>query len=402
MAYGRRDLNIPLDAVPHSGETRRVWLFGRAGSEATMPVRRDKRTGAWIFQVTVKMPDGTRKRLFGTPGVPGRYHDLARTQVGAREAERRAIAEAMSGKSLVEAARVMEAPSKTIREHSVTFLATYKPESKPATKRDRELSVRHLLPCFGERTIEQLRPEDIGAYVAAELKRGASRKTINGRLSVLSSLIRYVTGEKSKLRLNTGGKPAKVHAVDPADVERLLAACTDDRYRAVILLASEAGLRIGEIRGLQWGDIRDGKLTVQRALDKETGEALKPKHDKVRTVPLSPRVTEALAKLPRRALWVLSRPDGGPLNYDELNHAVNVLYKRAGVTRPPMPVHCLRHTFGTVMARRVPLPVLRELMGHEDISTTMRYVDVGEADKRDAIALVFGASHAQAAGENAT
>jgi hypothetical protein len=30
-------------------------------------------------------------------------------------------------------------------------------------------------------------------------------------------------------------------------------------------------------------------------------------------------------------------------------------------------------------------------MGHADISTTMRYVDVSEDDKRDAIATVFGA-----------
>lgn len=29
-------------------------------------------------------------------------------------------------------------------------------------------------------------------------------------------------------------------------------------------------------------------------------------------------------------------------------------------------------------------------MGHEDISTTMQYADVGEADKRDAVAAVFG------------
>lgn len=42
------------------------------------------------------------------------------------------------------------------------------------------------------------------------------------------------------------------------------------------------------------------------------------------------------------------------------------------------------------MARRVPLPVLRDLMGHEEIATTMRYVDVGESDKRDAIAAAFG------------
>ena len=29
-------------------------------------------------------------------------------------------------------------------------------------------------------------------------------------------------------------------------------------------------------------------------------------------------------------------------------------------------------------------------MGHADVQTTMRYVDVAEDDKRDAIALVFG------------
>jgi integrase len=367
-----------------------------------MPVRRDKRTGAWIFQVTVKHADGTRKRIFGTPGISGPYHDLARTRVGAIEAERRAISEAMTGMPHLAAAATEEAP-KTIREHAVTFLATYKPELKPATKRDRELSVRHLLPHFGDMAIEQLKAEHIGAYVAAELKRDVTRKTINGRLAVLSSLIRFATGEKSKLRLNTGGKPAKVHAVDPTDVEKLLNACTDDRYRAVILLASEAGLRVGEIRGLQWGDVRDGQLTVRRALDKETGQALRPKHDKERTVPLSLRIAEVLAILPRRALWVVCRPDGGPLNYDELNHAVNAIYSRAKVTRPLKPVHCMRHTFGTVMARRVPLPVLRDLMGHEEISTTMRYVDVGEADKREAIALVFGAaSPVQAASEVAT
>jgi integrase len=318
-----------------------------------MPVRRDKRTGAWIFQATVKFADGTRKRIFGTPGVPGPYHDLARTRVGAIEAERRAISEAILGKPQV-VAPALEAPQgQTIREHSETFLETYKPESKPSTKRNRAQSINHLLPFFGDKTIDHLRAEDVGAYVAAELKRGRKQKTINGHLAVLSSLIKFVTGEKSKLRLNVGGKPTKIQAVEPADVERLLDACKDARYRAVILLAYEAGLRAGEIRGLQWTDIKDGQLTIRRALDKETGASLRPKHDKERTVPLSSRIIETLATLPRRALWVVCRPDGCALNYDELNHAVNALYARSKVTRPLKPLHCLRHTFGTVMARRV-------------------------------------------------
>lgn len=57
----------------------------------------------------------------------------------------------------------------------------------------------------------------------------------------------------------------------------------------------------------------------------------------------------------------------------------------------------MRHTFGTVMAKRVPLPVLRDLMGHSDVQTTLRYVDVCEDQKRDAIAKVFGVGGQRAA-----
>jgi hypothetical protein len=63
-----------------------------------MPVRRDPRTGRWFFRTIVKLSDGTKLRLYGTPGVPGPYHDLAATKVGALEAEQRAIREALAPK----------------------------------------------------------------------------------------------------------------------------------------------------------------------------------------------------------------------------------------------------------------------------------------------------------------
>jgi len=69
---------------------------------------------------------------------------------------------------------------------------------------------------------------------------------------------------------------------------------------------------------------------------------------------------------------------------------VDAIYDRAKVVRPKKAMHCLRHTFGTEMAKRVPLPVLQELLGHEDVKTTMQYVDVSEAQKREAIAAVWG------------
>jgi multimeric flavodoxin WrbA len=73
------------------------------------------------------------------------------------------------------------------------------------------------------------------------------------------------------------------------------------------------------------------------------------------------------------------------------------LYVRAGVAVPAseagvtMPWHSLRHTFGTACAGRgVPLATLRDLMGHEKIETTLRYVQVSNREKRAAIELAFG------------
>jgi hypothetical protein len=165
-----------------------VWSFvRREGRAVTMPVRRDKRTGGWIFQATVRFADRTRKRIFGTPGVPGPYQDLSRSRVGALEAERRAISEAMHGKPLEAATVTKEAP-KTIEEHAEKFVDTYKPGSKPSEKREkRRVLKRHLLPFFGAKTIEGLKQTDVDTYAKSELDRGMAIKTVNNQLAVLST-----------------------------------------------------------------------------------------------------------------------------------------------------------------------------------------------------------------------
>ena len=363
-----------------------------------MSVKRDRRTGGWFFRTVLRFADGRKERVFGTPGTPGPYQDLANTKVGAQAAEDRAKVMALTGQlpAIESPAPATEAPpTKTIREHAENFVETYKPGSKPSEKREKQRVLdSHLLPVFGDKRIEELTQANIDAFAKSELDRGMAVKTVNNRLAVLSTLIKYVTGERSKLRFKLDGMVGEIHAVDPADVEKLLHpdAIEDARYRAVILLASEAGLRVGEIRGLQWTDITDGQLTVRRALDKQTNEAVPPKHNKARKVPLSPRLAAALDAVPKRGLWVIAEVDGGFVMYDRMSQIVNEMYERAEVARPPKPLHCLRHTFGTVMARSVPLPVLRDLMGHADIATTMRYIDVGEQDKRNAIKAVFGGS----------
>ena len=378
-----------------------------------MPVKRDPRTGRWFFRAVVKYPDGRRERIFGTPGVPGPYQDLAPNQTGAKAAEERAKAHALVGKSLVAPiSNPTTAEVPTLREYAETFLANYLPGQKPRElKGKRHVLYGHLLPAFGTMRLDEIRQTDVDAFARGVLKRRSrktgkpiSRKTVNNRLAVLSTLLRYAHENglipKPTLRCFVGGglkaRDAEVLPVPAEDVARLIASATDDRLRVAVLLASEAGLRVGEIRGLQWGDVKGGTLRVNRAIDTDSNVGL-PKHDKRRDVPLSPALGLALETLPRRGLWVVCDHDGRAIGYEAALDRLRALYDRAGVTIPvsesgiSMPWHSLRHTFGTECAGRgVPLATLKELMGHEKIETTLRYVKVTAAAKRDAIALAFG------------
>jgi integrase len=70
-------------------------------------------------------------------------------------------------------------------------------------------------------------------------------------------------------------------------------------------------------------------------------------------------------------------------------------------TGQTMPWHSLRHTFGTECAAQgVPIPTLRDLMGHTDVKTTMRYVTVTGDDRRNAIRRAFGQQAGNRLGAN--
>lgn len=373
-----------------------------------MSVFRDDKTRRWMFRGVVRFADGRRARMSGTPAAPGLYQDLANTKEGALAAESRCKLLALTGKLYVDGTPIEAAPPPraevpTLREYAGTFTAFYRPGSKPShLASNRQIVYGHLVPAFGDLRLDQIRQADVDAFAKAELRRCAA-KTVNNRLAVLSSLLRYAAengaAPPSALRcfVDGGDRPndGEIAAVPDADVERLVAAAADPFLRVAVLLASDAGLRNGELRALQHGDLRDGEARIVRAFDVRDNLGL-PKHSKRRVVPLTARLAAELEALPRRGLWVLARPDGEHLGYYASRDTLRALYVAAGVEVPrtgdgaTMPWHSLRHSFGTrCHDRGVPIGVVQELMGHADIKTTRRYFTVTPAAKRDAIAAAF-------------
>lgn len=369
-----------------------------------MSVRRDPRTGRWFFRARVTYAAGKRDRVFGTPGVPGPYHDLPPTKAGAQEAERRAIATAMTG----QAARPTGA-APTIREYVEPFMSGYAAAHKPSSRRDKLQRLNaYILPAVGDVRLDELRQQHVDRIVAALLERGLARKTINNVTAVLSSLVGYAVTNKliadPGLTYAIKSQRPEAEAVAPEDVDRLLEATEDRRYRIAIMLAADAGLRIGEIRALPRLEVNElaREIGVAWSYDR-AGHLTETKGWERRAVPVSDRLWEEMQADDSPGALVFARLDGEPIGYDAVRDVVHEIYDRAGVRAPGQPWHALRHTFGTQLAARgTPINTIRELMGHKDISTTLRYMHTDRAAKRAAIDSLAPAGSHRAAGSKPT
>ena len=159
---------------------------------------------------------------------------------------------------------------------------------------------------------------------------------------------------------------------------------TGKRDRAILELLYAAGLRVGELVGLNLGDI-----SLSEGLVKVVGKGRKE-----RIVPFGKRAAEALlAYLEVRAKRVKAQTSskskpaaageavflnfrGGRLTSRSVGNIVDQYVGRLAQRLKVHP-HTLRHTFATHMLNAgADLRTIQELLGHESLSTTQKYTHV--------------------------
>lgn len=178
-----------------------------------------------------------------------------------------------------------------------------------------------------------------------------------------------------------------------------------ERDRALVLTALLAGLRSEELITVNVGDIR---LTADGAVIQVRG-----KGNKHRRIPIEPALVEVIehyldsrkiripATTKRRsptgglAAWPPNEPlfvgsEGERISRGTLQYRVLRAFKKAGIdgvrARGAL-VHGLRHTFATELANSdVSVYTLMNLLGHESMSTSQRYVSGAGAETRLAAA----------------
>jgi len=155
--------------------------------------------------------------------------------------------------------------------------------------------------------------------------------------------------------------------LDESDVQRMLALEPDPRNAAILRMLYAGGLRVSELCGLCWRDIKQRKDGCQVTVFGKGG--------KTRHVLVSAGVWKALKSLgigqPDAPLF-LSRK-GGHLDPSAVWRIVRAAARRAGI-KEDVSCHWLRHAHAShALDRGAPVHLVQATLGHSSLATTSKY-----------------------------
>jgi integrase len=345
-----------------------------------MPAYRDRRSGHWRYRKRVRLPDGTRPRIEGTPSL--------NTKLAAEAAERAHIERLLRGGPVVER---KEAPK--FEDFAGDFLTICRAKNKPSEVGSKEMILRvHLTPAFGTRRLDQIRYAEIQDYAARKTAK-LSPKTVNNHLTVLRRLL--IVAKKRGL-IEAVPEIEWLKAPRP-DFDFLtfeegarLTTAMDPDWSCMVIVAMKTGLRQGELLALRWEDIDlvSGLLRVRRSVTRNVVTV--PKSGKGREVALGDEVLAALkAERHLRGPLVFCAADGRMWKKNECKHPLWRACRKAGLRQ--IGWHALRHTFAShLVMRGAAMKVVQELLGHATMEMTNRYSHLSPDVPRDAVKLLDG------------
>lgn len=222
---------------------------------------------------------------------------------------------------------------------------------------------------------------DVAAYRQHLLDRGLSAATVNRALNALQQWMRWAGNDDANhVRLVRQAQRLAPKSLGRKAFSALLRAARRGRHSqrnvALIQLMAQAGLRVGEVASLKMGDL---EISERKGCVRVVG-----KRTKEREVCLNRAVRKSLsAWLEVRngaqvdSVFVSQR--GGKLAVRSIQYAVSSLMQEAGVEGS---AHSLRHTFAANYLESNPsdLAGLSHLLGHDNLSTTLIYLQPTRAD----------------------
>jgi len=350
------------------------------------------------------------------------------TRTAAKEARRALESELSGGRRSLDNPRQM-----TAEEFVDHYCDAFGHNARPSAVDSWRHALRHLAAAIGGRrkmhtitfadaaTLRRYMKDDRGASDATARKTVSIVKTALGRAIDLG-----VIDHNPFARIKAGAPPAAPSRPLTLDqIAAVYAAAPNQWWETFLRVAVTSGLRKMELLHLRWDDVDlDADIPVVRVAPRPAsvftlaGEELpvfawapKSRHG-VRSVPIPPDTVDAIRRMRLanpgspyvfvgvdRLRRLRDRRSAGKLSagfriLDNLKPEFDRIQARAAKAMKDenwqtRRIHDLRQTYGTHAATKVPMPVLRELMGHSSITTTADFYAGVLDESRAAAARVF-------------
>jgi integrase len=208
---------------------------------------------------------------------------------------------------------------------------------------------------FGGRSVSDIATEDVRRFLARLDQEDLSPRTVNIHRQVLHAIFEFARREETfRLPVNPVARTSRraekeagpIESFEPSEIRAIAAVARQGRHRhrsgrrhsvhsaeterewrriddqdaSLFVLAATTGLRLGELRALQWGDVDFGARQVSVSRVISAAEESGTESRRSRVVPLAAQATEELGRLRSRrhflgsADHVFCRADGGPVD----------------------------------------------------------------------------------------
>lgn len=252
----------------------------------------------------------------------------------------------------------------TIRNYSQLTIRSY-------------VSAVKALAAFYKRSPDTLQGEEVIGYLYHEFtEKKLAINTMRGKIAGIRYFYHEVLG-RTEIDFHIP-IPRREKALPEfwslEEIQKLLNAAYDPRFKTMILCCYAAGLRRYEVVKLRVDDIdsQNSTLWVRRGKGKKDRAAL-----------LTPTLLKAL-----RQYWVQRKPGiwmfpswddpRKPISARGFSTAFRVICKQAGLTKEAG-IHGLRHSFAThLIAHGTDIYTVQKLLGHSKLSTTQIYVHMSQ------------------------
>lgn len=259
----------------------------------------------------------------------------------------------------------------------------------------------HVYPMLGTRQMRSVRPSDVQSWVTA-MSTTLAPGTVHVLYRMVAAIFRDAARDRVIGRSPCDGiklpKRPKSEVTPPTvDQVELLAGTIHERYRAAVILAAGAGLRLGEVFGLELRHVDFLRRTLrveQQLLTEKGGPRIGPTKttSSVRTVHLADAVVAELSEHVRKYPPVDGRLISNELDNPIRASAFQKVWRKAGrdTSITGVRFHDLRHFYASALiSAGCSVVAVQNALGHASATETLNtYAHLWPSDEdrtRDAI-----------------